>query len=114
MYPGGKTKAVTFSYDDGIVSDKKLVPIFNVLSTYSLANGKRGVQRSAFVNPSSKGGTKAILIAERLVDKLVAVVGMPHIGYRCSLESCLRAGEGDAGHIGSITCCKRYSTAKGL
>ncbi len=29
MYPGGKLKALTFSYDDGVVSDKKLVSILN-------------------------------------------------------------------------------------
>ena len=28
-YPGGKQKALTFSYDDGQVFDRKLVEIFN-------------------------------------------------------------------------------------
>ena len=27
-YPGGKAKAVTFSYDDGVVQDKRLAEIF--------------------------------------------------------------------------------------
>ena len=42
MYPNGKMKAVTFSYDDGIVSDKKLVPIFNkygMKCTFNLNSG---------------------------------------------------------------------------
>jgi len=28
-YPEGKAKAVTFSYDDGVIEDKKLVEIFD-------------------------------------------------------------------------------------
>ncbi len=28
-FPGGKTKAVTFSYDDGVTQDKRLIEIFN-------------------------------------------------------------------------------------
>lgn len=28
-YPGGKAKAVTFSYDDGVRQDKRLSEIFN-------------------------------------------------------------------------------------
>ena len=29
LFPGGKSKAVTFSYDDGCIQDKKLIEIFN-------------------------------------------------------------------------------------
>ena len=29
LFPGGKSKAVTFSYDDGCMQDKKLIEIFN-------------------------------------------------------------------------------------
>lgn len=42
MFPGGKTKALTFSYDDGIVSDKKLVKILNeygMKGTFNLNSG---------------------------------------------------------------------------
>ena len=28
-YPGGKAKAVTFSYDDGIPQDKRLAEVFD-------------------------------------------------------------------------------------
>ena len=28
-YPGGKFKALTFSYDDGTIHDRRLVEIFN-------------------------------------------------------------------------------------
>ncbi len=42
MFPGGKTKALTFSYDDGVVSDKKIVEIFNrygMKCTFNLNSG---------------------------------------------------------------------------
>ena len=42
MYPNGKLKALTFSYDDGVVSDKKLVPILNrygLKCTFNLNSG---------------------------------------------------------------------------
>ena len=29
LYPGGKTKALTFSYDDGKIHDRRLVKLFN-------------------------------------------------------------------------------------
>ena len=29
LYPGGKEKALTFSYDDGVRHDLKLIDIFN-------------------------------------------------------------------------------------
>lgn len=42
VYPGGKTRIVTFSYDDGAPTDERLVPLFNkygVKATFHL-NGK--------------------------------------------------------------------------
>ena len=29
LFPGGRKKAITLSYDDGITQDKRLVSIFN-------------------------------------------------------------------------------------
>lgn len=31
-FPGGKTRALTFSYDDGVSQDMRLVTLFNLLS----------------------------------------------------------------------------------
>lgn len=42
LYPGGKTKALTMSYDDGTVHDRRLVDIFNrygIKSTFHLNSG---------------------------------------------------------------------------
>ncbi|WP_010165734.1 polysaccharide deacetylase family protein [Candidatus Epulonipiscium viviparus] len=42
MYPNGATKAVTFSYDDGVTQDKRLVEIFNhygLKATFNINSG---------------------------------------------------------------------------
>ena len=42
-YPGGKAKAVTFSYDDGVKQDKRLVELFNkygMKSTFNFNSSK--------------------------------------------------------------------------
>ena len=44
-YPYGKTKALTFSYDDGVVEDRQLVEIFNkykVKGTFHINSGLSG------------------------------------------------------------------------
>ncbi|HWT26404.1 MAG TPA: polysaccharide deacetylase family protein [Mobilitalea sp.] len=43
LYPNGKTKALTFSYDDGEIHDRRLVEIFNrygMKATFHLNSGK--------------------------------------------------------------------------
>lgn len=45
LYPNGLEKALTFSYDDGRVFDRKLVEIFNrygVKGTFHLNSGTLG------------------------------------------------------------------------
>ena len=45
LFPGGKNKAFTLSYDDGVVQDRKLVGIFdryNVKCTFNLNGGALG------------------------------------------------------------------------
>ena len=47
LYPGEKQKAVTFSYDDGEVFDRRLVNLFNqykVKGTFHLNSGKLGME----------------------------------------------------------------------
>ena len=47
LFPGGKGKAMTFSYDDGVVQDRRLVEIFNryaVKGTFNLNSGLLGWQ----------------------------------------------------------------------
>ena len=42
MYPGKKFKALTFSFDDGVVQDQKLIDIFNrngLKGTFNLNTG---------------------------------------------------------------------------
>lgn len=48
LYPGFKKKAVTFSYDDGVIQDKKLIEIFNkyqVKATFNLNVGQSGKEK---------------------------------------------------------------------
>ncbi len=48
-YPGWKYKALTFSYDDGIVADRKLVEIFNrygMKATFNVSAGRAGTKDS--------------------------------------------------------------------
>jgi peptidoglycan/xylan/chitin deacetylase (PgdA/CDA1 family) len=44
LFPGGKPKAVTFSYDDGTIHDKRLVEIFNrygLKATFNINSGMK-------------------------------------------------------------------------
>lgn len=48
VYPNGKRKALTFSYDDGQVFDKRLVALldkYGMKGTFHLNSGRLGVQR---------------------------------------------------------------------
>ena len=48
VYPYGKRKALTFSYDDGQVFDKQLVEILNehgMKGTFHLNSGRLGIRR---------------------------------------------------------------------
>lgn len=45
LYPGGRTKALTMSYDDGNIADRKLVELFNkfgIKGTFHLNSGSFG------------------------------------------------------------------------
>ena len=45
----GKKKAVTFSFDDGVLQDLRLIDIFNkygLRATFNLNSGKLGTQNS--------------------------------------------------------------------
>lgn len=49
-FPGGKRKALTFSYDDGIRQDKRLVEIFNkygLKGTFNINSGTMGDERDS-------------------------------------------------------------------
>ena len=51
-YPEGKAKALTFSYDDGVVEDRRLVEIFNkykVKGTFHINSGLLGKER--YISP---------------------------------------------------------------
>jgi hypothetical protein len=45
LFPGGRSKALTFSYDDGVIEDRRLVEIFNrfgLRGTFHLNSGTLG------------------------------------------------------------------------
>ena len=50
MFPDGKSKALTFSYDDGVIQDRKLVSLFNtygVKGTFNIGSGLLDYQDTA-------------------------------------------------------------------
>lgn len=50
-YPGGKAKALTFSYDDGITQDRRLVEVLNrngLKGTFNLNSGFFGMQQNEY------------------------------------------------------------------
>lgn len=75
VYPNGKRKALTFSYDDGQIFDRKLVEIFNryqVKATFHLNSGSL-----------SESGQESIFVTKEEVAELykgheVAVHGVQH------------------------------------
>lgn len=53
-YPGGKLKAVTFSYDDGVIEDRELIKIFdkyNIKATFNVSLGKAVKKPERFIQP---------------------------------------------------------------
>lgn len=53
LFPGGKSKALTLSYDDGVVQDRRLTALFNrygVKGTFNLGFGVLGFQGEAMVS----------------------------------------------------------------
>ena len=58
-YPGGKLKAVTFSYDDGVIEDRELIKIFdryNIKATFNLSLGKAVKKPERFIQPAEAKG----------------------------------------------------------
>ena len=55
LYPQWKYKAVTFSYDDGTIEDRRLVALFNkydLKATFNISSGRVGEIRPRFVKLS--------------------------------------------------------------
>ena len=54
IFPGGKTKAFTMSYDDGTIHDRRFVGILNscgIKATFNLNSGFFGLERKNFGGP---------------------------------------------------------------
>lgn len=74
LFPGARSKAVTMSYDDGIVEDKKLVQIFNkygIKGTFNLNSGQFG-EHGSFMQEDVK------IIHERMEEREIAEVYEGH------------------------------------
>ena len=53
-YPGWKLKALTFSYDDGVIEDRELVKIFNrynIKATFNVSMGRAVKRPERFIQP---------------------------------------------------------------
>jgi hypothetical protein len=62
LFPEGKTKALTLSYDDGVIQDRRLISLmnsYNVKGTFNIGSGLLGVHDSA-----NFAGTKTIDISK--------------------------------------------------
>lgn len=62
LFPEGKRKAFTLSYDDGVIQDKKLVEIFNrhdLKATFNLNSGLQGEEGTCVIRD---------LVIERIKD----------------------------------------------
>ena len=83
IFADGKKKAVTFSYDDGITQDRRLVEIFNkygMKCTFNLNSGKFGIEAPAngFNKPVSHNKIAAAEVAELYIGHEVAVHTLTH------------------------------------
>lgn len=63
-FPEGKMKAVTFSYDDGIEQDKRLIEIFNKYRLKCTFNLNSGIQSGANCNVSNGVVIRRLNMAE--------------------------------------------------
>lgn len=54
-YPGWKLKALSFSYDDGVIEDRELIKIFdryNIKATFNVSMGKAVKKPERFIQPA--------------------------------------------------------------
>ncbi len=101
LFPGGKNKALTFSYDDGVPQDRRLVTLFNAFElkgTFHLNSGRTGncvgrdeirtlyagheVAVHSVTHPSLAFVPRTVMINEVWEDRrsLEAIVGYPVTG----------------------------------
>jgi peptidoglycan/xylan/chitin deacetylase (PgdA/CDA1 family) len=86
MFPGGKTKALTLSYDDGVEQDRKLVEILNRYGIKAAFNLNSGIQTGAngWVNKDIEGRDLSIKrmnvqgLKELYAGHEIAVHGLTH------------------------------------
>ena len=89
-FPGGKQKAVTFSYDDGVCQDKRLAEIFckyGVKGTFNVNSGLFGAEGT------NGGRLSAEEIKKYIIDKghEIATHGAFHIASGCASPTlCLK------------------------
>lgn len=78
MFPGNKMKALTFSYDDGVISDKRLVEILNKYNLKGTFNLNSGVQSHA-----SNWYYKGFHVVRMNVDEIASVYQGHEIAVHC-------------------------------
>ena len=98
-FPGGKTRALTFSYDDGVLQDRRLVGILNdhgLKGTFNIGSGVLG-----YVDPNV---TVDIIREGRLAEK--RRVGLPTKltnVLRCKNPRCITSTEQELPHVFLLT-----------
>ena len=78
----GKNKAVTFSYDDGVETDKRLVELFNRYGLKCTFNLNSGI-----MTPESKWTENGILIKRMPPDNLPEIYNCHEIAVHCSTHA---------------------------
>jgi hypothetical protein len=83
LYPGGKTKAVTFSYDDGVNCDEKMIGILNSCGLRGTFNLNSGQLRDTVCWPTKDGKEMIRVVNREDVARIyegheVAIHGLTH------------------------------------
>lgn len=86
LFPGGRTKAFTLSYDDGVTQDERLIAMFDrfgVKCTFNINSGLYGVGGPVKGHPSPFPFTHLRLTEDRIVEMYqnheIAVHGAEHL-----------------------------------
>jgi Predicted xylanase/chitin deacetylase len=82
LFPGGNKRALTLSYDDGVIQDKRLVEIFNrynLKATFNLNSGLQGEEGSCVIKDLAIERINENEIVELYKGHEIAIHGLKHI-----------------------------------
>ena len=86
-YPEWKFKAVTFSYDDGVIEDRELIKIFNrynIKATFNVSIGKALAKPERFIQPAE---IKTLYAGHEVASHGYMHRNMPHLKDDARLDA---------------------------